>query len=112
MVSIFFYYYYYFCCVRTSRQKSRFEILMYIFLAYIVLTLPVGMLPRSGLMASYPRNFCLLPISAIKKFIYIYIYNYVKMKKFNSNYYTVFHASAIFQVIDGVLMFLIQFIFT
>ena len=29
------------------------------------------------------------------------------MKKFKTeNYYTVFHASAIFQVIDGVLMFL------
>ena len=73
MVSIYFFFFYYFCCVGTSRQKSCFEILMYVFLAYIVLTLPVGLLPRWGLMASCPRIFCLLPISAIKKFIYIYI---------------------------------------
>ena len=34
----------------------------------IALTLLVGLLPRWGLMASCPRIFCLMPISAIKKF--------------------------------------------
>ena len=43
----------------------HFEILMYIFLAYIVLMLPHVLLPRWGLVASCPRIFCLLPLSAI-----------------------------------------------
>ena len=37
-------------------------------------TLPVGLLPRWGLMASCPRIFCLMPISAVKKFIYIFLF--------------------------------------
>ena len=52
-----------------KNQKMHFEILMYIFLAYIVLMLPHVLLPRWGLMASCPRIFCLLPISAIIFFI-------------------------------------------
>ena len=37
-------------------------------------TLPVGLLPIRGLVASFPRIFCLLPISAIIFLLFSVIY--------------------------------------
>ena len=71
MVRIHYLFYYFSVLEHPDKnEKMHFEILMYIFLAYIVLMSPHVLLPRWGLMASCPRIFYILPISAVKKFTF------------------------------------------